>query len=74
MNVAELKLYLADKKDDATVVVVAHNRDYEFTMSLGGGVDCEEWCDRSYDTVGFYVDELMGQSESAQPRGSVEQA
>lgn len=74
MTVAELKLYLADKKDDATVVVVAHNRDYEFTMSLGGGVDCESWCDRSYDTVGFYVDELMNQNESAQPRESVEQA
>jgi len=73
MNVAELKLYLADKKDDATVVVVAHNRYYEFTMSLGGGVDCESWCDRSYDSVGFYVDELC-QNERAQPRESVEQA
>jgi hypothetical protein len=73
MTVAELKLYLADKKDDATVVVVAHNRDYEFTMSLGGGVDCEKWCDRSYDTVGFYVDELC-HCERAQPQESVEQA
>ena len=73
MTVAELKYYLADKKDDATVVVVAHNRHYEFTMSLGGGVDCEPGCDRSYDTVGFYVDELC-QNESAQPRESMEQA
>ena len=56
MTVAELKRYLADKKDDAIVVVVAHNRDYEFTRSLGGGVDCEKWYDRIYDTVGFYVD------------------
>jgi hypothetical protein len=73
MTVGELKRYLADKKDDATVVVVAHNRDYAFTMSLGGGVDCEEFCDRSYDTVGFYVDELC-QNERAQPQESVEQA
>ena len=73
MTVAELKRFLADKKDDATVVVVAHNRYYEFTMSLGGGADCEEWCDRSYDSVGFYVDELC-QNETAQPQENVEQA
>lgn len=73
MNVGELKKYLADKKDDAAVEVIAHNRSYQFTMSLGGGVDCEQWCDRSYDSVGFYVDELMGNSETAQPRESVGQ-
>ena len=73
MTVGELKKWLADKKDDATVEVIANNRAYEFSMTLGGGVDCEVWCDRSYDSVGFYVDELC-QSERAQPRESVEQA
>jgi hypothetical protein len=63
MNVRELKQWLVNKKDDATVVVVAHNRDYEFTMSLGGG--CDGGGDNNYDSIGFYVDELC-QSEKEQ--------
>lgn len=55
MNVGELKKWLADKKDDATVDVVAHNRSYDFSLCLGGGSDGG---DNDYTEVSFYVDEL----------------
>jgi hypothetical protein len=53
-----LKHYLADKKDNAKIVVVAHNHDYEFTISLGDGTDYDEYVKDNYETILFYVDEL----------------
>lgn len=61
MNVADLKQWLANKKDDALVEVIAHNRAYDFTMTTGGGVDGGG--ENNYDSIGFYVDELC-QNES----------
>lgn len=57
MNVGELKKWLADKKDDAVVEVVAHNRGYgNFSMCLGGRSDGGD--DNDYTTVEFWIDEL----------------
>lgn len=60
MNVGELKKWLADKKDNATVEVVAHNRGYgNFSLCLGGGSDGGS----DYSSVAFWVDELCLDNE-----------
>jgi hypothetical protein len=63
MNVKNLKQWLADKKDDAIVEVIVHNRAVDFSLCLEGN---SEGCD-DYDSVDFYVDELC-QSENVQER------
>ena len=63
MNVGELKQWLANKKDEAIVEVIAHNKAYAFSMTLGGGSDGGN---NDYTEVGFYVDELC-QSEKEIP-------
>lgn len=59
MKVADLKKWLSDKKDNAEVGVIAHNKSYNFSLCLGGGSDGG---DNDYTEVSFYVDELC-QSE-----------
>lgn len=54
MNVADLKKWLSNKKEDAKVDVVAHNKSYDFSLCLGGGCDGSD----DYTEVSFYVDEL----------------
>lgn len=56
MKVSDLRKYLSDKKSDAKIEVIAHNKAYKFSMSLGGGCDGGEG--DNYDSVLFYVGEL----------------
>jgi hypothetical protein len=61
MKVKDLKALLATYNQDAEVRVIAHRREYDFTMILVGTVGVTRDTTKE---VGIYVDELCGHEES----------
>jgi hypothetical protein len=55
MNIRELIKKLLDYNLDAEVNVIAHNKEYDYSITFGGAEGVEK---HNANEVSFYVDEL----------------
>ena len=66
MKVKDLILWLQQCNQEAKMQVIAHNRAYDFTMTIGSSDGCTK---ATCDTVALSVDELNDMGESPNEQG-----
>jgi len=72
MKLKELITKLLNYNMDADVYVMAHNKDYEFTLAYGGG--SEGGMKNKATSISFYVDELRDAEKTQYEKVVIEKA